>query len=386
MKTTIHKGIVEKLTFGGMGLIRTAQGVVFISDVLPGEEVLFEISGSVQGVQMATVCGFEKKSEHRREPFCKYYDECGGCNWQFIAPSMQIEYKKEIFIDCLKRIGKVTTLPSIECFSSDDKEYRIRAQFKIDADGKIGFFKKKTNDIVEIDNCPLLCKQGNRVLGELIKNRSLLADLHTKSIKVIAGDSLVASSPVIPFFTESETVITLNSHSFKVYGDSFFQSNKHLYGQMGKWARTVIHGGYCVDLYGGTGFLSVMMGDLFSKGMLIESVESQVRLARENFALNKMNHFKAQIADAEKLQQFVNTSPDFLIVDPPRPGLTKQVRDAIIKMRPAQIFYLSCNPSTQARDVGFLISNGIYSIIKAALFDCYPHTYHLETGLVLKRN
>jgi 23S rRNA (uracil1939-C5)-methyltransferase len=155
---------------------------------------------------------------------------------------------------------------------------------------------------------------------------------------------------------------------------------------MGCWASPYVCGEYCVDLYGGTGLFSVMLGKKFSGGLLIESVRSLVNLADDNIESNNCSHFRAVCADAEHFSHFVQQKPDLLIVDPPRLGLTKQALNAIAATNPSTVLYVSCDPSTQARDVGSLVNKAGYSITHAALFDCYPNTYHIETALLLEKH
>jgi tRNA/tmRNA/rRNA uracil-C5-methylase (TrmA/RlmC/RlmD family) len=153
---------------------------------------------------------------------------------------------------------------------------------------------------------------------------------------------------------------------------------------MGNWAKSYIKGHSFIDMYGGLGFFSIMLGENFSQGLLIENVKSQVEQANNNFRKNNIKHIRAEIMSAEDyLSQKSLPETDLLIVDPPRPGLTRKVREGIHDLNPGSILYISCNPSTQARDVDFLIKKCCYSIKKAALFDLYPQTHHIETALLL---
>ena len=362
-------------------MARTPEGVLFIPDVVPGETVEYRIEGKQEGVPLAKPVRIIEASKDRRNPDCPYFNECGGCDWLYIDYQRQVEIKKEIFIDCLKRIAKINEIPSINIFTSPEKSYRMRAQLKVD-NKNYGFYKKKTNEVIRITQCPLLTGPCNSVLDALNKT---MHQVNGKSVKVIAGDNHVASDPEIDGITKSQTEITVGSCKFLVYGDSFFQSNTFLTEIMGSWASPMTNGGTCVDLYGGTGFFSVILGKLFEKGFLIESVKSQVEIAKHNLNSNRINHYKAICSDAEHIQSTIKGKVDFLIVDPPRPGLTKMVRKAIVSILPSKILYVSCNPSTQARDVSVFINAG-YKITNAALFDCYPNTHHIETALILERN
>jgi len=279
----------------------------------------------------------------------------------------------------MSRIGKINNLPHVDTISSPDVNYRIRAQFKTDGCGVYGFFKKKTNDVVRINECPLLDNKCNDVLLR-IQGRN--GNASKTGLKIIAGVSGVASDPVLPGLTSATTEIGVGTKTFSVKGDSFFQSNKFTTEHMGFWAKPFIGGDYGVDLYGGTGFFSIMLADVFKKVTLIESVGSQVDMARKNFERNGCSHCHAVCSDSERMRLFIKQKVDCLIVDPPRPGLAKEVRQSIQRIRPRQILYISCNPSTQARDVASFLNNG-YKITNAVVFDCYPNTSHIETGLVL---
>ena len=179
----------------------------------------------------------------------------------------------------------------------------------------------------------------------------------------------------------------LVSHSFMVSGDSFFQGNRYLSEKLGAWSLDVLEGESCANLYGGAGFFSVFLGKRFSRGILVDEVLKQVKLARLNFENNGISHFSAQ---AQPVEEFLSKSAPFpsidcLIIDPPRAGISQKVRDAIAKLLPRTIFSVSCNPATHARDLGFLVTTCGYTFIKAALFDLYPNTHHIETAVVLRR-
>lgn len=379
---------IEKLVYGGYGLARTEDGVVLIENVIPGEVVKANIIGKKGGVPVGVSSEFQETSPHRKEPRCKYVGDCGGCNWQHIKYDQQIQYKKDIFIDCLTRIGKLKNFPDIEIVSSPQWEYRIRAQLKVDIEKKcMGFFRRKTNDVIAIDNCPLLDPQIN----VLLKNQKEIIPAlpkNIKQLKVIAGtDNSITSKPLIEGFTQSEAVINIGKLNFIATGNSFFQGNKYLLEKLGAWAEPSVSGEFFIDMFGGLGFFSIMLGKNFSGGLLVESIDKQVELAKTNFTNNGIDHITAKAISAEmffeeesnKLQK-----PDLIIVDPPRPGLTKKVREGIRDLKPHTVLYVSCNPSTQARDVEFFVNKCGCTIERGALFDLYPQTHHMETLLFLR--
>lgn len=375
---------IEKMIYGGYGLARTANGVVFVPDAIPGETVEISEGKKKNGFTVADLLTVINQSPARRKPVCAFAGICGGCDWLHIDYKMQLLFKKEIFIDSLLRTGRVKIpAESIELYESPEYNYRRRAQIKIDQSAPPGFYKKKSNEIVPLSSCPLLVESINQLLGKLNKAGSYP---NVKSLKVIAGDETCASSPVVENLTGEKTTISVGKYSFIVYGESFFQSNVFLPEKLGSWAASDLTGDLFLDLYGGTGFFSAFLSGKFSSGYLIESMGDQVEQAIRNFSLNGIKNVTAIHCQAEevgKKREFQNA--DLLLVDPPRPGLTRRARETVAALKPQKLLYISCNPSTQARDAGFFVKECGFQITKAAVFDMYPNTYHLETALLFER-
>ncbi len=374
---------VEKMVFGGFGLARTGSGVLFIENGLPGEVLEVVPESKKHDCTVARSIKIVNQSQLRREPPCRHAGVCGGCDWLFIQYQGQLQFKKEIFMDCLKRIGKLESIPEPEIYASPEFNYRIRAQIKVGQNGVRGFFRRKTNDIVPIEHCPLLCDQINGLLKTISGKPEYISG---GNLKVISGDDGLTSDPLLPSITKSVASIRVGDFRFEVNGGSFFQSNRFLLEQLGNWAKPLVGGDFCVDLFGGTGFFSIMLSNNFKRGLLIESVDAQVQMANKNYASNGIFSFTAQHCSAEQVQSAIPVKPDLLIIDPPRPGLTKKAREGVKMIGAEKILYVSCNPSTQARDIGFLIKQCGYTVEKMALFDLYPNTHHLETVILLGRD
>jgi 23S rRNA (uracil1939-C5)-methyltransferase len=291
-----------------------------------------------------------------------------------------------MFVDCMRRLGRIENLPPIEVIAAEEFGYRHRAQFKIDMNGNAGFFARQTNTVIPVRRCPLLTGPLNNLLDD-IAGRKISLPGPLKNLFAISGDSgSIASYPVIAGRTSESVTITVGNRTFEVPGYGFFQSNRPLLERLGTWARDYVEGKFCVDLYGGSGFFSAMLADRFKKGLLIESIGAQVSDACENFKRNGIGHFQAIEGIAEDLSALtVSKSADFLIADPPRPGLTEKVRQAVAKLAPKTILYVSCNPSTQARDAGFLVTAAGYAVTRAAIVDLYPNTHHIESLLILEK-
>lgn len=390
---------IEKLVHGGRGLSRTSSGVVFVSGALPGETVRANINASSGGVPAAECIEVIEPSPDRCVPACPHAGLCGGCDWLHIDCGRQLAIKREIFSECLVRTGKLKDIPDIRVHASPELAYRRRVQFQIDPVKNIaGFFKKRSNEVVAISRCPLLCDPLNLLLSQLPPHiKALRKDI--VQIKAIAGTErsgldkqalfAIASSPVVPGVTAASAVIQIESYHFAVSGNGFFQSNLFLTGALGLCAQEWLSGEVFWDLYGGTGFFSVFAAPRFSSGVLIDNEQNHVASARMNFAANGISHVSPI---AKTAAQFVETArrngkkPDCIIFDPPRTGLDIKVRRGIAELLPRTLLYVSCDPATQARDAGFFVNKCGYRLEKAALFDFYPQTHHMETALLLRRS
>lgn len=382
---SLQKVTIEKLVHGGSGLARTDAGVVLVEGALSGETVLVTPAGKHGGMPCMHLVNIVEPSPFRRASCCPHFGICGGCDWLHLAYNEQVAAKKQIFIEAMQRIGKITGLPDIEILTSPELGYRRRVQIKISSDKQCGFFRKETNDVVRIDHCPL-CSDGiNTLLTRCNADHSLIPDtLH--NCRAIEGDDGVASSPVIAPLTSAATAIRCSSHTMHLQGGDFVQSNRFLLEPLANWVAGHAEGNHFVDLYGGTGFFSLMLAAHFTKGYLIESEPGMVARAKENFMSNSINNVHPVAAPAEKMDRYIPKNPDVLIVDPPRPGLTREAREAIAKTAPSTIIYISCNCATQARDAAFFVTQASYQITQAALFDLYPNTHHTETVLIFKKS
>lgn len=377
---------IEKLVFGGYGLARTDAGVIFVTGVAPGETVLVEPFAKKGGSTIARPVEIIESSPVRRTPPCPLAGRCGGCDWLHIAYHAQCKAKQEIIRDCMTRIGRLKMVPDIETMSADEFSYRHRCQIKISAEGNAGFYARNTNDVVTVTACPLLVHSLNALLADLAASPiSVPASL--PGLMVIAGDDdQIASSPMISGRTAGGVTLTVDNKKFEVQANGFFQSNRPLLRDFGAWARPFIGGNFFVDLYGGSGFFSLMLADRFKQGLLIESIEAQVRQAQDNFRRNGCAHIAAKAGRAEDIARIVGSRKiDCIIVDPPRPGLTRKACESIAGLAPESLLYVSCNPSTQARDLGFLVTHAGYVVVKIAIFDLYPNTHHIESVALLER-
>jgi 23S rRNA (uracil1939-C5)-methyltransferase len=376
---------IEKLVHGGRGLARSETGVVFVEGVCAGELVEATVQKSAGGVPVALVTRILESAPERIVPQCPLFGRCGGCEWQHIRYDAQVVSKVSIFKDCLERIAKLKDMPAIEVVTADSWNYRIRAQFKSD-NVSLGFFKRNSHTVVPIHDCPLLVAPLNMVLSHQKEYAGTLT-FSSVGLKVIAGsEGSVASTPVLAGFTQREITISVGASEFRVSGNSFFQNNSFLLERLAAWVAPFCAGKQVVDLYGGAGFFAICSGKAAESALLVENDPLSVSQARQNFTANDCANMSAVCMTAERFLLTADKKKmECLIVDPPRPGLSASVRESVAIVKPQTVVYVSCNPSTQARDLQLLLSKGEYEIEKAVIFDLYPQTHHLETVVVLGR-
>jgi 23S rRNA (uracil1939-C5)-methyltransferase len=391
----------EAPVYGGYVISRNG-GVIFIKGAIPGELVEVAISERKRDYSVASVTGIIEPSSHRVTPRCKYFGACGGCQLQFISYEKQVSMKNDILLDCLERIGglHVDLLPAL---AGRDFAYRRRGQFKVSGQGGVGFYREGTREVVPIEGCPLMVDEINEILGKM--RASLRAGI--KEVHVTCGDSAIALINGIDFDEAlAEELMGLGfagvafqdgSHSERGYAGfdlhgltytvgpwSFFQSNWELNARVVELIRGALlplEGNRVLDLYAGAGNFSLLLAAHAGEVVAVEENPHAVKDAQRNLTLNKVRNFRLLRGRAETVK--LSGGFDVIILDPPRPGLTAGAMNRVLEMAPRRIAYVSCNPSTLARDLKKLA--GSYGIDSVRMIDFFPNTFHIEALAFLTR-
>ncbi len=374
----------EKLVAGGLGIARTEQGIVLVEGLLPGECGEVTPAGKRGGTACFSKVRVVADSPDRRQPPCPYFGECGGCDWLHIKYAAQLKAKQQIFADVMRRIGGLEEYPQPELYSGEEFAARCRVQLQVDNKAcKVGFFRRRSHTVIDINSCPLLHPRIN----ELLQHKAVIcSQVRGRKMKVIAVGGKLLSDPVLPDHSLSETIFELNGRHIALHGNSFFQNNIRLLGELTSWGGDILRGEHLLDLYGGTGLFSLFHAENFHHTTLIERDRRMVKAANKNFRRNQLSAV-AKVAAAEQLTAVCRAQEfDAAIIDPPRRGMTPRVIEALAAVAPKNLLYISCNPATQARDAAILVKQHNYKIIRSAIFDLYPNTSHLETALLLQYN
>ncbi len=356
---------IHDIAFGGEGIGRLDDFVVFVPFVAIGETVEVELTEVKKRFARARLLKILEASPERVTPPCPYFGDCGGCQYQHLEYSAQLRLKHKQVTDQFQRIGgfrEALIDPVIPC--PQPYAYRnrimIRSQWDKFKQGlNIGFIRADNRLVVDITEC----KIAEPALNEQIKN--------------------VRANP--PPKGGIKVVLRVMPDGWFVPPDSFFQNNFHLLPELVRGARERLQNSgarFLVDAYCGVGFFSIELADAVDYFTGIEIDSAAIKAARRNASTRGKANGEFIAGAAESLLETVlrraDPSATALLIDPPRTGCAPELLQAIRKQRPAQLLYVSCNPATLARDLNVLCADNVFELTKVIPFDMFPQTQHVE--------
>jgi 23S rRNA (uracil1939-C5)-methyltransferase len=404
---------LEKLTYGGDALGRlpdpesgTGGRAVFVPFALPGETVRVRVVDEKRGHVRAELIEVVKASPERIQPKCQHFGECGGCHYQHISYENQLKAKTEILSDQLTRIGKIQNPPVQPIIPAGSEwNYRNHVQFHQTREGKLGYISADNRGVLPIVECHLPEKELNDLWPSLEFEPGVGLERVSLRLGAEGETMLVLESPEPPemdteadisvvHLLEGECVVMagddhilmdVNKRQFHVSAASFFQVNTDMAGKMVAHLLAnlpVSKTDTLLDVYCGVGLFSAFFAERVGRLIGIEVSPS----ACEDFAVNldEFDNVELYEAPAEIALPALDIHPEAVLVDPPRAGLEKRVLDTLQALGPKHIAYVSCDPSTLARDASRLITGG-YRLLQVTPFDLFPQTYHIESISIFER-
>lgn len=416
MPSSQHEITLEKLTYGGEAMGRLQDGrAIFVPFGLPGETVRIQLTQEKQNFARGEILEILNPSPDRITAKCKHFTQCGGCHYQNLPYEKQLLAKADILRDQLQRIGKIENPPVQSTVASPNQwNYRNHVQFHLTDDGKVGFIDAQGHKTLPIEECHLPESTIDAFRNDLQFESRM--NLERVSLRSGAGDDLmlileseteetpeleIEADISIVHVYEDHPVIIAGSNAltiqvlgvdFHVSAPSFFQVNTPMAEKMAQHLITNLQlpinnnqSTTLLDIYCGVGLFSKFFADKYAKVIGIESAPSSC----EDFAINldEFDNVELYEGAAEEILPALApqlTQPTHMIVDPPRAGIDKFVLDAILQINPQVIAYVSCDPSTLARDAARLIK-GDYTLQHATPFDLFPQTYHIESISIFTR-
>lgn len=394
-------GKIIKLDHEGNGIALIDNLVTFVPKTIPGDIVEIKIKEKKKNYQTAEVVKIITKSPLRISAFCPYYDSCGGCQLQNYEYPITLNYKKEKILNIFSKLNYA--LDPIIISNPCNKNYRNKIELKVQ-NKKIGFYEKKTNNMVEIEYCPITNVKINEIIpllkkleinnGNIIlrvnKNNDILVIIDTLdkiSCKVLEKNEnikgIILNKKLI--WGESFLEEEINNIKYKIEYDAFFQVNPYVTSTLFNLIKENIStNSKVLDLYCGVGAITLQVGSICKKALGIEIIPNAIKNALENKKLNNISNVNFCCGDVLKEIKKISNEYDTWIIDPPRKGLDKITIEILQKYLPTKIIYVSCNIHSLTRDLASILPN--YEITKFYILDMFSYSHHVECLCILNKN
>lgn len=379
---------IERIVPRGFG-IGFAEGLtVFVALAVKGDRVRIRIDQLKGKTAFAEIVEVVEPGPERITPPCRYFGECGGCDFQQMTYAEQLASKVEIIRDCLHRIAKVEFVEEIEVIASPAEfGYRSRAQWHLNTVSKeIGYYRRNSRDLVAIEECPILAPELNAELKRLRWEYPWEMVWAEKGyIDAARGDKGAVSLNSPGVLEPSEIEFSVLGETFTYSAGVFFQGNQMLVPALLEAALRRTTGKMALDLYSGVGLFSLPMGRVFEKVIAVEENPVSVEFAISNAAANGHGNIEFRTESVRSFLRNIEVSDvDLILLDPPRAGTEKDTIENIIRIGAPQISYVACEPSVLARDLKRFDESG-YKIDSITAIDLFPQTHHIETVARLSR-
>jgi len=433
---------IERYAYGGYGLGKLPGGkLVLVEGVYPGDLVEVEIMQEKSDVAFGRAENILERSPIRRPAKCKYFGTCGGCHMMDVVYEKQLELKSQIVKDQLRRIGKIEVEVKSAIGSDLEFGYRNKMEFAFYYAGKVelGLKMRNSNKVVDIDECPISPASFNKALenvAEIVEiskakiynprsrtgtlkhlvmryshsNNQTMAIFVTKTEKFEEGkiirsellkrvpqinsiihvmnssDNVVLRGPYKTLYGSGVLEVEMDYEKFQIPPTAFFQNNYHVASKMIEYVTKSLElngNEHVLDLYAGVGTFTMRLAMLSKYVTAVESSHISVKAGRANGNINNLRNVKFEEADVEEFISSFEGKADVVVLDPPRGGAGKKVCEEILRISPEKIVYISCDPSTLARDLAMLKEK--YEILSVQPFDMFPQTYHVECVTLMSR-
>jgi len=417
--------VIDALAYGPYGIGRLAGKAVMIPDTAPGDEIVARVVESKKRYAIGEIIRFIEPSPLRQTPPCSYVGRCGGCSWQHLRYEAQLKAKQQSLADALRRIGKLSDFDLRPIMpSADEYYYRRRIRLQIGAASGLGFFAAGSHSVVEIDTCLIADTRLNAVIQPL---RRWLTKLNSvmEHLELVAGDEVdelvVVAQPVDSFLASDESacerlvgennsisgLIVLAPAGRKVYGRTLItvklqdeltlQVDANVFTQVNATGNRqmldqLLMAGHfherdqVLELYCGAGNFTLPLARRVKQIVAVEGYRAALanaKLSAQNYRVENIDWLCAAVPQA--VAQFKRQRRTFskIVLDPPRTG-AKGIEADLSALGAEMILYVSCNPTTLARDLAALCKFG-YKLSAVQPIDFFPHTFHVESLAVLMR-
>lgn len=403
---------IEKCVYGGDGLGRLADGrAVFVPFTLPGEQVTVELFDEKGKFSRSRLLKVTLPSPQRVVPPCPHFGICGGCHYQMLAYEDQVKLKISILKEQMERLGGLSFSQALEFTPSPHPlAYRNQVQFHPLSNGSLGFMSAEGNQLIPIERCllPLNGIQETWPLLEIAEDHQLSRisfreDSRGEILALLEGVNAIppdletelpislaykakGAPGIFMLAGEDSLFYSLQGQDYLVSPESFFQVNQDVAEAILTYVLSLLPSSpvpEILELYSGVGFFSKFLAERCQHLVAIEASASACYDFVDN--LNAFDHVELYEGAVEEILPSLVKDlphPQLVVLDPPRSGLQSKAREALLSLTPEQIIYISCDPSSLARDLKAFKAEG-YELNKLRGFDMFPQTYHIETVVLM---
>ena len=446
-KNKIYKVNITSVASKGEGVGKINDFTVFVPGAMYGEEVEIIIEKVSKTYAIGKLNKIIKKSEERTNPMCSLYENCGGCQIQHMNYKGQLDFKKKKVQDAISRIGKMELKVEDVIGMDNPTRYRNKVQLPIGEENgkiKVGFYEPRSHNIIDLSSCYIQDEVADKIIyivrcwlqkynidvykeklhrgtirHIMIRKAFKTGDImvvivtngkdipHKKELIKDLVSNIKGLKGVIQNINDKQTNVVLGQKSITLWGKdtivdyigefrfnisplSFFQVNpiqtEVLYNKALEYAE-LKENDTVFDIYCGIGTISLFLAQKAKKVYGIEIVEDAIKDAKINANLNNLDNVEFYVGKAEEVVPKMykeGKTANVVVVDPPRKGCDEKVLDTIVSMKPDRVVYVSCNPSTLARDLAYLDERG-YKCLEVQPVDMFPHTMHVESVAKLEK-
>ena len=452
---------IDDMNHQGEGIGRYEGFAIFVPEALPGEEVNCEVISTKKNYARALIIEIKTSSKDRVSPPCPYYKDCGGCQLQHLSYEGQLKFKEKQVKENLEKIGGIDSreyefLPIMGM--KHPWNYRNKIQLpvrKIGNETEVGFFKKRSHNLIPVDYCMIQDERGNLALKKVreilqnydvppydeTKHEGLLRHViirvgaNTGEILIIfvtkenkfpnkkkiikeLEDKMPDLVGIIHNINQKHTNVILGNEQKTIWGRSYlkdklgnleFKISPGAFYQVNSYQAEKLYdksvdlscidasshnktNKLVLDAYCGIGTIALNFARYADEVIGMEVVKDAVNDARENAKINGLDknaefwHGKVEEIIYE-LREHKEQEPEIVVVDPPRKGCDKDFLQALLDLKPQKIIYISCNPSTLARDLNLLVSSDKtkYHVKTVQPVDMFPHSIHVEAVMLIEK-
>jgi 23S rRNA (uracil1939-C5)-methyltransferase len=418
---------IERAVAGGRMLARHEGAIVLVAGAIPGELVRADIERTSRHMSFARVREVLEPSAWRRAPAAD--PSCGGMGYAHIAYPAQLDCKREIVRDAMRRIARIGIGDDLPVDGSPEQHYRLRARLHV-AGRRAGFFREGTHALCDAGSTGQLRPEavaavervlaavdarhlddvGSIVVAENVRATERVVHLEARKGEragpiALKDDGLDGMLTGVTAGGQGSDVVTIagsphvTDTAAALFGDTtpipagtawtrqapaFFQGNRFLVGALAAAVAEAIVGRRVLDLYAGVGLFAVMLAAAGRTVTAVEADRISARDLRANAAPFGGDLHVSRRSVEEALGSMTPDAADTVIVDPPRTGLSSDALRGVVAIAARRLVYVSCDPATLARDAAQLVRSG-YTLERLQLFDLFPNTAHVETLAVFTR-